>query len=79
MIKTLKISFSLKSTYETNSTINSLQSVPVINKLLPNSLYSNRNIKILANILTFIKEIVILFSTKILYFMFVVITFVNYY
>lgn len=62
-----RISFSLKNTYRVNSIIYSLKQIPLIKKLLPASLYQNRGLKIFANIIAIIWEILSTFLGKALY------------
>ena len=67
MIKTFITSFKLKNTYRTNSIIYSIKQLPIIRKILPNSLYKNRGIKILATIISILYEIISIFIGKIIY------------
>ncbi len=67
MIKTFLVSFRLKNTYRVNSIIYSLKRIPFIKKLLPSSLYKNKGLKVFANIISVIWEIVSLFLGKFLY------------
>ena len=68
MNKTLKISFSLKNTYSVNGILFSLKQIPLIKRLLPATLYKVRGLKIFANILSVLWEIVSTFLGKFLYF-----------
>lgn len=68
MNKTLKISFSLKNTYRVNGILYSLKQIPVLKRLLPQSLYKVRGLKIFANVLSVIGEILSMFVGKLLYF-----------
>ena len=52
MLKTLLISFSLKNTYRVNTILYSLKQVPLVKRLLPDTIYSERAFKIAANILS---------------------------
>ena len=67
MIKSFIISFKLKNTYRANSIIYSLKQFPIINKILPSSLYKNKVLKIFANIISIILELVFTFIGKFLY------------
>lgn len=67
MFKAFCISFSLKNTYRVNSIIYSIKQIPIIKKILPVSLYKNRVIKSIANILSAIWEILSTFLGKYLY------------
>lgn len=69
MIKTLRLSFALKNTYRVNSILYGLKQVPLIKKLLPDRLYQVQGLKIFANILTVIWEIISVFLGKFLYFL----------
>ena len=68
MNKTLKISFSLKNTYRVNSILFSLKQIPLLKRLLPSTLYKVKGLKILANLLSALWEIVSIFLGKFLYF-----------
>ena len=46
MIKSFITSFNLRNTYRSNSIIYSIKQFPIINKILPNSLYKNKGLKI---------------------------------
>ncbi len=67
MIKTLRISFSLRNTYRVNGILYSLKQLPLIKKLLPDVLYGVRGLKIFANILSALWEVVSIFLGKFLY------------
>ena len=67
MNKTLRISFSLRNTYRVNSILYSLKQLPLIKRLLPQALYSVRGLKIFANILSGIREVISVFLGKFLY------------
>lgn len=67
MNKTLKISFSLKNTYRVNGILFSLKQIPLLNRLLPATLYKVKGLKIFANILSVLWEIVSAFLGKFLY------------
>ncbi len=67
MLKTFIISFKLQNTYRTNSIIYSIKQLPIIRKILPNSLYENKGLKIFANIISILWEIINIFIGKILY------------
>lgn len=67
MNNTLRISLSLKNTYRVNSILYSLKQIPLIKKLLPQSLYQVRGLKIFANVVSVIWEIVSAFLGKGLY------------
>lgn len=67
MFETFITSFKLKNTYRVNSIIYSIKQFPVIRKILPNSLYKNRGLKIFANVISAIWEIISIFLGKLLY------------
>lgn len=67
MLKTLKISFSLKNTYRVNSILFSLKQIPLLKKLLPETLYQVRGLKTFANVLSVLWEIISVFLGKLLY------------
>ena len=67
MIKTLRISFSLKNTYRVNALLYSLKQIPLIKKLLPGTLYQVRELKIIANVFSVVWEILTIFLGKLLY------------
>lgn len=68
MNKTLRITFALKSAYKVNSILYSLKQLPLIKKLLPESLYSSKGLKTFAGIIAILWEIVSAFLGKFLYF-----------
>ena len=67
MNKTLRISFALRITYKVNSIIFALKSLPIINKLLPASLYASRGLKGFALVIAWIVEFFSVFLGKGLY------------
>lgn len=69
MNKTLRISFSLKNTYRVNSILFSLKQIPLIKKLLPESLYQVHGLKIFGNVISAICEVLAVFFGKLLYFL----------
>lgn len=68
MNRTLQISFSLKNTYRVNSILYSLKQIPLLKKLLPQTLYQVRGLKISANVLSAVWEVISVFLGKLLYF-----------
>lgn len=72
MNKTLKISFALKNTYRVNGILFSLKQIPLLKKLLPTSLYKVRGLKIFANVLSVLWEMISVFLGKFLYFLIMV-------
>ena len=67
MLKTFITSFKLKNTYRTNSIIYSLKQLPIIKRILPNSLYKNKGLKIFASVISILWEIINIFIGKIIY------------
>ena len=67
MHKTLRISFALKNTYRVNTILYSLKQIPGLKHLLPDTMYQEPVLKILANILSVIWEILSAFLGKFLY------------
>lgn len=68
MSKTLRLSFSLKNTYRVNSIIYALKQIPLIKKLIPGKAYQSRGLKVFANVLFWIWEVLSAFLWKLLYF-----------
>ncbi len=69
MHKTLRLSFSLKNTYRVNSILYSLKQIPLLKKILPEKLYQVRGLKIFANVLSVLWEIISVFGGKLIYFL----------
>lgn len=69
MNKTLRISFSLKNTYRVNTILYSLKQIPLLKKVIPDSLYQIKGLKIFANIVAGIWEVLSAFLGKFLYFL----------
>lgn len=68
MLKTFSVAFRLKNTYRKNSILYGLKSIPIIQKLLPVSLYGNPALGIFANIVSGIGELSSIFLWKAVYF-----------
>ena len=51
MLNTMLLSFSLKNTYRVNAILHSLKQIPLLKRLLPDTLYRVRGLKIFANVL----------------------------
>ena len=56
MNKTFQIAFRLKNSYRANSVIFSLKQVPLLKRILPDSLYGFQDLKVLANIIAGVWE-----------------------
>ena len=69
MNKTLKLSFAIKNTYRVNGILFSLKQIPLLKKVLPATLYQVKELKIFANILSGLWEIISVFIGKLLYFL----------
>ena len=69
MLKTLRISFALKNTYRVNGILHSLKQIPLLKRVLPDRLYQVRGLKIFANVISVLWEIVSIFLGKFLYFL----------
>lgn len=69
MLKTLRLSFSLKNTYRVNGILYSLKQVPLLKRILPCTLYQVRGLKIFANVLSVLWEIISIFLGKCIYFL----------
>ena len=68
MLKTLRISRSIRTTYQVNSILYSLKQVPILKNLLPTYPYRVRGLKVFAGILSLIWDILKIFAGKALYF-----------
>ena len=68
MHKTLRLSFSLRNTYRVNSILFAIKQIPLLKRLLPDALYGVRGLKIFANILSVMWEVIAAFLGKFLYF-----------
>ena len=47
MLNTLRLSFSLMNTYRVNAILHSLKQIPLLKRLLPETLYQVRGLKVL--------------------------------
>lgn len=68
MNKILRLSFALKNTYRVNSILYALKQIPLVGKLLPDILYQMRGLKVLANVISVLWEIISAFLGKLVYF-----------
>ena len=68
MLNTLRLSFSLKNTYRVNAILHSLKQIPLLKHILPDTLYQVRGLKIFANVLAILWELITIFLFKYLYF-----------
>ena len=69
MLKTLCLSFTLRNTYRVNSILYSLKQIPLLKQILPDALYQMWGLKLFANVLSVLWEIVSIFLGKFLYFL----------
>lgn len=67
MRNTFLLSYSLKNTYRVNSILYALKQIPLLKRLLPDSLYSVRGLKIFANVLAALWEAATIFAGKLIY------------
>lgn len=70
MLNILKISIQLKNTYRTNAIIYSLKQVPLIKKVLPETLYGVGGLKTFSSVISILWEMINMFLWKFLYFVF---------
>ena len=73
MIKTLRLSFSLKNTYCVNGILYAIKQIPLLKKIIPDSVYQIRAFKIFANVLSVIWEVISAFLGKLLYFLIMIV------
>ena len=57
MASTLRITFSLRNTYRVNNILYALKQIPLVGRILPETLYQEPGLKILANIISVLWEI----------------------
>ena len=62
MLKTLCLSFTLRNTYRVNSILYSLKQIPLLKQILPDALYQMWGLKLFANVLSVLWEIVSIFD-----------------
>ena len=79
MIKSFITSFKLKNTYRVNSVIYSIRQFPFVKKILPNTLYKNKVLKIIGNIISVIIELCSIFLGKFLYLWLCIVSIVGLY
>ena len=68
MIQTLAVSLSLKNTYQVNCIMYAIKQTPIINRFLPDDFYGAYKVKLFANVLSILWEIMSTFAVKLLYF-----------
>lgn len=67
--KTLRLTFALRNTYRVNSILHALKQIPLIGRLLPETLYGERGLKIFANVVSVLWEIIAALSGKSIFFL----------
>ena len=67
MLNAFLQSFSLKNTYRVNAILYAIKQIPLVGRLLPDSLYRVKGLKIFANVLAWIWEVLTIFAGKFLY------------
>ena len=67
MIETFITSFKLENAYKTNSMIYSIKGLPIIKKILPDSLYKSKDLKLVFSIISVLRTIIGTFLGKFLY------------
>lgn len=67
MIKSFRISFSLRNTCRVNGILYALKQIPLLRRLLPGTLYGSGGLKIFAAVLAVIWEILSAFLGKLIY------------
>lgn len=67
MLRTFITSYRLRITYRANSIIFALRQLPLIKKLIPETLYASTGLKKLASVLAFLYEIISAFVGKLIY------------
>ena len=69
MARTLRITFSLRNTYRVNNILYALKQIPLVGRILPEALYQEPGLKILANIISVLWEIFAALIGKGVYFL----------
>ena len=69
MARTLRITFSLRNTYRVNNILYALKQIPLVGRILPETLYQEPGLKILANIISVLWEIFAALIGKGVYFL----------
>uniref|UniRef100_UPI004056006D hypothetical protein n=1 Tax=Acetatifactor sp. TaxID=1872090 RepID=UPI004056006D len=67
MNKTFRISFTLKNTYRVNGILYAIKQIPILKKWIPGTIYQMRGLKIFANILAILWEVISTFLGKFIY------------
>ncbi|MGN0493829.1 MAG: hypothetical protein ACI4F7_09290 [Acutalibacteraceae bacterium] len=69
MLKTLRLSLALKNTYRVNSILYAIKQIPLIKKIIPDSIYSEGGLKVFGNVISAIWTVITTFIGKLLYFL----------
>lgn len=69
MLKTLRISFSLKNTYRVNGILYAIKQIPGLRKIIPDQVYGIWAFKVLATVISVIWEVISAFLGKLIYFL----------
>lgn len=72
MIESFVISFQLKNTYRVNSIIYSIKQLPILKRILSDSLYKNKGLKVFGNIISILMELGSIFLGKLVYLFFMI-------
>lgn len=67
MRKTFQLSFMLKNTYRVNSILYALKQIPILKRILPDTLYQESALKVIGNVIAGIWELITVFLGKLLY------------
>lgn len=69
MLKTLKLSLALENTYRVNGIIYAIKQLPLIKKIIPDTIYSEGVFKVFGNVISAIWTVISTFIGKLLYFL----------
>ena len=72
MLKTFRLSFTLKNTYRVNAILYAIRQIPLLRRVLPSSLHRVRGLKYLAYVLAALWEVVSTFAGKLIYYLLMV-------
>ncbi len=67
MLKTFIESFKLRNAYKVNTVIYSLKQIPIIKRILPNTLYKSKALKVIGTIISIFWELCSIFLGKLIY------------
>lgn len=69
MLKTLRLSLALENTYHVNSILYAVKQLPLIKKIIPDSIYSEGVFKVFGNVISAIWTVISTFIGKLFYFL----------